>query len=180
MSARLQSLNAADSGVRDLQQHLVTILLAGGGGGGGAESAADETTRQTAGLLLKNNLRDGGTYAGVDAAGLAYIKASLLACMRLGSPALRRTAASCTAALVSAVGLGGWRELVETLRARIEREGDETALDTLHEILEEARMLEAKGSRPETLWCAAAARRRAPPRSAAAGRRCSARSGAAA
>ena len=151
VSAQLQSLNAANSGVKDLQQHLAAILQTSNA------PEIDETTRQSAGLLLKNNLRDGNTYTAIDVVGLEYIKATLLACMRLQSPTLRRTAASCTAALVSVMGISTWRALVDTLRTRIEQEGDETALDTLHEILEESKMLEMKGSRPETLWCAAPA-----------------------
>ena len=92
VSAQLQSLNAANSGVKDLQQHLAAILQTSNA------PEIDETTRQSAGLLLKNNLRDGNTYTAIDVAGLEYIKATLLACMRLQSPTLRRTAASCTAA----------------------------------------------------------------------------------
>ena len=75
----------------------------------------------------------------------------LLECMQLQSMRLRRTASSSIAALVATQGLSDWPELITMLQSKI-IVGDETAFDTLHEILEESKMLEDKGCKPETLW----------------------------
>ena len=89
---------------------------------------------------------------------------------------IRRTASSCIASLINnnndnntndnsnnnAV-IQEWPQLITVLQETILRSTQSnnsnytlddvgTALDTLHEILEEAKMLEEKGCKPETLW----------------------------
>ena len=137
----------------DLEQYLVTILS--------LEFLRPsptklleviETARESAGLLLKNNLRRSATCAGMSADRMEYLKRTLLECMMLPSDRLRRTSSSCIAALVTVTGLETWPTLVTLLCNLLITRGDETALDTLHEILEESKMLEEKGLRQEALW----------------------------
>ena len=137
--------------VPDLEQYLVTVLAWEQLWAPSKIIVTDETARESAGLLLKNNLRRSATCAGMSANGMAYLKATLLECMFLPSPRLKRTSSSCIAALVTVTGLETWPELVGIL-PRFICTGNETALDTLHEILEESKMLEEKGLRQEALW----------------------------
>ena len=137
----------------DLQQYLVTVLQWNVLQVSPSKHIeVNGTARESAGLLLKNYLRRDATCAGISEVGMANLKESLLECMLLPEARLRRATSSCIAALVTVTGLQTWPALVQMLWTLCMR-ADETALDTLHEILEESKMLEEKGLKQESLWC---------------------------
>ena len=92
--------------------------------------------RQTAGLLLKNNVRAG--YGGIDEGCRTFIRASLLPVLGHASRPLRHTAGTCAVTIVNLTGLGGWPELVAALAEGLDSAGDsnrvEGALDLVFKV----------------------------------------------
>jgi hypothetical protein len=92
--------------------------------------------RQTAGLLLKNNVRAG--YGGIDEGCRAFIRASLLPVLGHASRPLRHTAGTCAVTIVNLTGLGSWPELVAALAEGLDSAGDsnrvEGALDLVFKV----------------------------------------------
>ncbi|WIA22073.1 hypothetical protein OEZ85_004416 [Tetradesmus obliquus] len=83
--------------------------------------------RQSAGLLLKNNLKE--QYAGLSEDFRNYIKGDLLHVLCHPERVLRHTAGSITTTVVGTLGLSGWPELVVWLGASLQGSGDSAALD---------------------------------------------------
>ncbi|KAF8063844.1 TRN1 [Scenedesmus sp. PABB004] len=83
--------------------------------------------RQSAGLLLKNNLK--AQYAGLSEDFRNYIKGDLLHVLSHPERVLRHTAGSITTTIVGALGLAGWPELVLWLSASLTPAADAAALD---------------------------------------------------
>jgi transportin-1 len=95
--------------------------------------------RQSAGLLLKNNLKK--AYGGVPAEYKHYIKLALLHAMGESSKPLRKTVGTNVAVIVGAGGLTTWPELLTALAAYLEGSelnALEGALDALLQICEDS------------------------------------------
>ncbi|EFN51057.1 hypothetical protein CHLNCDRAFT_59360 [Chlorella variabilis] len=78
--------------------------------------------RQTAGLLLKNNVR--AHYGSIAEDFRAFIKAALLPVLGHASRPLRHTAGTCAVTIVNLTGLGAWPELVATLAEGLDSGAD--------------------------------------------------------
>ncbi|GMH45796.1 hypothetical protein BSKO_13759 [Bryopsis sp. KO-2023] len=94
--------------------------------------------RQSAGLLLKNNMS--GQYAAMSQQNRQYIQACLVAGMALPSRPLRQTAGTAVASIVGVAGLAAWPELLQVLGRSIECPDvmkQEGALDTVLKICED-------------------------------------------
>ncbi|KAF6260222.1 ARM repeat-containing protein [Scenedesmus sp. NREL 46B-D3] len=83
--------------------------------------------RQSAGLLLKNSLKE--QYAGLSEDFRNYIKGDLLHVLSHPERVLRHTAGSITTTVVGTLGLTGWPELVVWLGASLGGGSDAAALD---------------------------------------------------
>ena len=92
--------------------------------------------RQTAGLLLKNNVRV--AYGGIAEDFRAFIKAALLPVLGHASRPLRHTAGTCAVTIVNLSGLGAWPELVAALAEGLDAASDsnrvEGALDLVYKV----------------------------------------------
>ena len=90
--------------------------------------------RQTAGLLLKNNIR--AHYSSIAEDFRAFIKASLLPVLGHASRPLRHTAGTCAVTIVNLTGLAAWPELVAALADGLDAAADsnrvEGALDLVY------------------------------------------------
>eukprot|EP00879_Flechtneria_rotunda_P017533 GHRR01018382.1.p1 GENE.GHRR01018382.1~~GHRR01018382.1.p1 ORF type:complete len:732 (+),score=218.13 GHRR01018382.1:287-2482(+) len=95
--------------------------------------------RQSAGLLLKNNLKQ--QYAGLSEDFRNYIKGDLLHVLSLPQRVLRHTAGSITTTIVGALGLAGWPELVVWWSGTLQNTADaavlDGALDSLQKVVED-------------------------------------------
>ena len=95
---------------------------------------ACQQVRQTAGLLLKNNVR--AHYGSIAEDFRAFIKAALLPVLGHASRPLRHTAGTCAVTIVNLTGLGAWPELVATLAEGLDSGADsnrvEGALDLVY------------------------------------------------
>ncbi|PRW61530.1 transportin-1-like isoform X1 [Chlorella sorokiniana] len=95
--------------------------------------------RQTAGLLLKNNIRT--HFGGIAEDFRTFIKAALLPVLGHASRPLRHTAGTCAVTIVNQTGLGAWPELVAALAEGLDAAGDanrlEGALDLVYKIAED-------------------------------------------
>ncbi|KAI3424477.1 hypothetical protein D9Q98_010027 [Chlorella vulgaris] len=95
--------------------------------------------RQTAGLLLKNNVR--AHYGSIAEDFRAFIRAALLPVLGHASRPLRHTAGTCAVTIVNLTGLGAWPELVVALAEGLDAGADsnrvEGALDLLYKIAED-------------------------------------------
>ena len=91
--------------------------------------------RQSAGLLLKNNLS--AQYAGLPEQLRAQLRGALLPLVAHPTRALRHTAGTCVVVIAMAGGLGTWPELVAALAEGLSS-GDVTraegALDVLYKV----------------------------------------------
>jgi hypothetical protein len=94
--------------------------------------------RQSAGLLLKNNLR--AHYASIAEDFRAFIRAALLPVLGHTSRPLRHTAGTCAVTIVNHTGLGAWPELVAALAEGLDAGADanrvEGALDLVFKVRE--------------------------------------------
>lgn len=92
--------------------------------------------RQTAGLLLKNNVR--AHYGSIAEDFRAFIRAALLPVLGHASRPLRHTAGTCAVTIVNLTGLGAWPELVVALAEGLDAGADsnrvEGALDLLYKV----------------------------------------------
>lgn len=79
--------------------------------------AQDESSplevRQSAGLLLKNNLR--GAYAAAPPEFKVYIRTLLLPCLAASNKAIRHTAGTIVSVIVGAAGMAEWPELIKAM-----------------------------------------------------------------
>lgn len=69
--------------------------------------------RQSAGLLLKNNLRN--AYAAAPPEFKLYIRNQMLPCLASATKVLRHTAGTIVSVIVGVAGLAAWPELVSAL-----------------------------------------------------------------
>ncbi|GAB4816534.1 hypothetical protein N2152v2_003580 [Parachlorella kessleri] len=102
--------------------------------------------RQSAGLLLKNNLK--AQYASLSEEYKAFVKAALLLVLGHSSKPLRHTAGTCVVVIAGQAGVASWPQLVGAMAEGLDS-GDparvEGVLDTLYKISEEHPLqLEAK------------------------------------
>ena len=94
---------------------------------------AASQVRQTAGLLLKNNLRV--SWGGVSEELRTHIKAALLPVLGHASRPLRHTAGTCAVTIVAHAGMGAWPELVAALAEGLgasDMNAVEGSLDLVH------------------------------------------------
>mmetsp|Transcript_21721 Transcript_21721/g.47478 ORF Transcript_21721/g.47478 Transcript_21721/m.47478 type:complete len:916 (+) Transcript_21721:105-2852(+) len=94
--------------------------------------------RQSAGLLLKNNLKQ--QYVAASEEYKRYIKDALLLVLPSPSRPLRQTAGTIASEIVGAAGLGAWTELVGTIANCLQSGSVDVldgGLDTLYKIIED-------------------------------------------
>mmetsp|Transcript_18691 Transcript_18691/g.56506 ORF Transcript_18691/g.56506 Transcript_18691/m.56506 type:complete len:924 (-) Transcript_18691:2081-4852(-) len=114
----------------DFNNYLALILAQGG--------SLQLEIRQSAGLLLKNNLKQ--QYAGSPPAFQEYIKASLLVAISNEARPLRQVVGTNIATIVAAAGFAGWPHLLPALVACLESDSLtalDGALDALYKVFEE-------------------------------------------
>lgn len=105
----------------------------------GADQAVE--VRQSAGLLLKNNLKNAAAWKGCPAPYRAFVRGCLLAGVATPDRALRTTVGTALGTVVSQSGVGDWPELFPALAQLLESaEVDHVdgALDAFYKICEEA------------------------------------------
>ena len=91
--------------------------------------------RQSAGLLLKNNLRR--QYLGLSEAMRGFIRAALVQMVGHALKPLRHTAGTCIVTVVVTAGMATWPQLVPTLAERLgssDAHQVDGALDTLYKV----------------------------------------------
>ena len=116
--------------IPDFNNYLAAILCDGDG--------VQEEIRQTAGLLLKNNLKTGWETTAAEYR--AYIQRALLPALGHASKLIRQTAGTCVSMAARAAGPAGWPDLYPAL-ARCVESGDanhvDGALDAIYKTCEE-------------------------------------------
>ena len=116
--------------IPDFNNYLAAILCDGDG--------VQEEIRQTAGLLLKNNLKTGWETTAAEYR--AFIQRALLPALGHASKLIRQTAGTCVSMAARAAGPAGWPDLYPAL-ARCVESGDanhvDGALDAIYKTCEE-------------------------------------------